>query len=197
MRKKTLLILSLICFSIALYAQHNAIKGRLFYLPGDLKFFSMGIAYERMLTSRTAVQLMYNRYGHDTRSNDGNSVEVNALVAEYRVYLGKGKYQDRSSTTFLGAFSEFAKRQQIPAGFDVEGDPKKLLEENQRILSLGILIGRKMFVSNSWYVEIYTGLKHQFVDQESIYLEHQIEKIEQSDFSEWALRFGINLACSF
>lgn len=183
--------------SIGMQAQSNVAKGRLFYLPGNFSLYSMGVGYERTISGNQSFQILYNMYGYDMTETDGSSVVIHSIVPEYRIYLKKRNQENLHKAFFLGMFNEFSIRKLSPSGFNFGEEPKSLINERQLSMSPGMLIGKNLPISTNWFFEIYAGAKYRFVEQQSKYLENQLEVVEKSSFSRFGFRIGVNLACRF
>ena len=198
---RTIILLSLILFSIKLQAQTNIVKGRLFALPGTFNVFSIGIGYEKMISSNKSIQILYNRYGYDMRGTDGSSETLNSIVPEYRIYFGKQLDKNFNKCAFIGVFNEFTFSKVLPSGEGFEEEfeegAKNLRDRKKIILSPGILIGKNFFLSKKLFLDVYAGIKYRFINQESRFYQDQIEIIEKSKSDKIGIRMGLNLGYKF
>jgi len=194
---QTTVFLCLICFSIKSQAQTNIVKGRLFALPGDFKAFSIGIGYEKLLSSNKSIQILYNRTGYDMRATDGSSEIFNSIIPEYRIYLGKHLGQDFNKCSFIGIFNEFTFSKLLPSGNIVGENVKFLKEKNKQIISPGMLIGKNLRVSKNCFFDVFVGIKYRLINQESVFIENQNEIVEDANFDKVGIRLGFNLGYRF
>ena len=154
-----LLLISLICC-----AQKHTIKARAFGLPGGLKVYSLGLGYERMISENKAVQVLFNKIGYDFEDNDGFAKKHISIVPEYRYYFGKSAKTDINKSVFLGLFTEFALNECLP-GPEQKRTKKYLLSEKQVVLSPGVLLGKNLKISETFFFDIYLGVKYRFVSE--------------------------------
>ena len=194
MKIKTLFFLFFISLS-SLTAQDHFIKARIFGFPGGFSFLSIGLGYERIVSSNSSVQLLYNRFSWDMRDTDGDGRITHLLVPEYRFYFNQETPTPES--WFTGIFTELAWSKKLLGGYESDISEGMLIKNRRISLNPGILIGKNIPLSKRFHVDTYLGIKYNFHKEKSTYLQNSIESIEIENQKKLGVRVGVNLNYKF
>lgn len=193
LKKKILFLCLLVIFTGTLCAQKNSIKARALGIPD---IYTMGIGYERFLTSKLSVQILFNHYGIDVRKFDGKAEITNALLPELRYYFDSKKSESINKQAYLGLFTDFARtnifisEESHPVGSYAVG--------NRKMIAPGLIIGRNGHISKTWFFESYIGLKYKFVIESGTYFPlNQNPVAKMTYFDAFGYRVGFNVGVRF
>lgn len=190
---KTILIAISLCTPSFLLAQKGEIKGRAAYISQWGRLFSIGIGYERPISDNSSWQIVVNRMGIDGTDNDGTSSIVSSVVPEYRLYFRKNQTENIHRGGFAGIFNEFALARYRPSGQGSQfGEEKILSKEARYMLNPGIIIGSKIKASERGSIELFAGVKYQFIHARKHYRHHSSNEYEAINYSKIGWRVGIN-----
>jgi hypothetical protein len=190
---KAVLLFSFVLITSYLPAQNNCIKGRII---GVRQIFTMGVGYERMLSSKTSLQLLFNRFGYDFRDTDGGAAFTHSLIPEYRFYFGKKRKETLNKAAYLGLFTEIAKTNKYGGGEQFGDDI--YVGGYRKMVNPGLLIGRNLEISKKWFAEMYIGFKYQLIKEaETRRLNVQTEVTELHFTHRAGIRLGMNIGYRF
>ncbi len=193
---RKLLLIAFLCAATALCAQKNVVKGRAIALPGgNLKAYSLGIGYERILSKRFSTQILLNRMGADQSETDGGKYTATTLVPEVRYYT-RASTHPFFQAMFLAAFVELRYSEDQP-GYQDAGDTDIFTGSATKRIAPGILLGYNFRLSKRFHVEVYAGPHYIFRHETSTYFRQGVPVVEAVDSRRAGIRSGINLAYRF
>ncbi len=182
------LIPILLLLPFVLQGQKNVIKARIFLFP---TVYSLGIGYERMINENKSIQFLYNKMGSIQTATDGPANLYSSFVPEFKFFFGKHSKTNINKSSFLGVFNEFTKQKTNPSG-EIDRTKKHLTDRTRFHISPGILIGKNLQLSETWFIDVYCGFKYKFTSEESIYRENNQKAIENSQYQDYGIRIGLN-----
>lgn len=185
------------CFFItsSSLAQKNIVKGRVGIFPLGHKIYSLGIGYERVVSDRISLQLLYNSYG-GTFGLDGPSKYYQGIVPEVRYYFGKKESLRRK--VFIGGFTEIYKAKLYPGMIEPSLNDY-LIETNGISINPGVLIGKNISLGKRFLFDIYVGYRYKIFNGEQNYRDVDTLGTYNKKYQEGksGIRIGLNLGIAF
>lgn len=176
------------------FAQKNVVKGRAVGLPIDGFKFSINLGYERLLTNKLSVQLLYDFRGHNMTKYDGSNTKYHGIIPECRYYILKN--DNTRFKGYFGLFTEILIGKSSPP-YSTESEKGFYVGAEITQINPGLQAGTNIPLGKKWHLDIYAGYKIENRKGNSLYNDNGIITPYPFSVQYRKFRYGINLGFEF